>query len=228
MKPKDLAEFGKTLLPTSYLPEFFSVLNGAVPARPRHGVLGTAARMTHGRAQGRRGRLFRAGGNMRPARLFSGELFACGGTTSRQPESIIVPAATRAGIMAKPDKNRAEGEPKHDKATTVNFQALRRTYGTWAAPLAPLKDVQAGMRHASPDQTVKVYMREFSLMRSGMPMPEKVLRTKCKPGIAAARASISFKRSGWPNGRLRHSSRPAENAGLCVISPEALSLPGLS
>ena len=33
----------------------------------------------------------------------------------------------------------------------------------------------------------------------------------------AARTSISFKRSGSPNGRLRHRSRPAENAGLCVI-----------
>ena len=75
---------------------------------------------------------------------------------------VIVPAAIRAGIMAKPDKNRAKGESKRDKETAVNFQAFRRTYCTWMSRTgATVKDVQGAMRHASPDQTLKVYMREI-------------------------------------------------------------------
>jgi hypothetical protein len=54
---------------------------------------------------------------------------------------VIVPAAIRAGIMAKPDKNRNKGEPLRDKATAVNFQAFRRTYCTWGSRHGTVKDL---------------------------------------------------------------------------------------
>jgi integrase len=75
---------------------------------------------------------------------------------------VIVPAAIRAGIMAKPGKERQKGDPKRDKASAVNFQAFRRTFGTWMQKTgATVKDVQGAMRHSTPDQTLKVYMREI-------------------------------------------------------------------
>ena len=71
-------------------------------------------------------------------------------------------AAIRAGIMAKPDKNRAKGESKRDKETAVNFQAFRRTSATWMQSTgATVKDVQGVMRHSTPDQTLKVHTREI-------------------------------------------------------------------
>ncbi|HTX37000.1 MAG TPA: hypothetical protein VME43_18350, partial [Bryobacteraceae bacterium] len=75
---------------------------------------------------------------------------------------VIVPAAIRAGIMAKPAEGRKKGDPKRDKATAINFQAFRRTFGTWMQRTgASVKDVQGAMRHSTPDQTLKVYMREI-------------------------------------------------------------------
>ena len=75
---------------------------------------------------------------------------------------MIVPAATRAGIMTKPPKERQKGDPKRNKATDVNFQAFRRTFATWMQRTgATVKDVQGAMRHSSPDQTLKAYMREI-------------------------------------------------------------------
>lgn len=76
---------------------------------------------------------------------------------------VIVPAAIRAGIMAKPAKYRMKYAPIRSKDTAVNFQAFRRTFGTWMqrVPSASIKDVQRAMRHASPDQTINVYMREI-------------------------------------------------------------------
>ena len=75
---------------------------------------------------------------------------------------VIVPAAIRAGIMAKPPKKRQKGSPKRDKVTAVNFQAFRRTFATWMQKTgATVKDVQGAMRHSTPDQTLKVYMREI-------------------------------------------------------------------
>ncbi len=75
---------------------------------------------------------------------------------------VIVPAATRAGIMTKPPKERRKGDPKRNKATAVNFQAFRRTFATWMQRTgATVKDVQGAMRHSSPDQTLKAYMREI-------------------------------------------------------------------
>jgi len=75
---------------------------------------------------------------------------------------VIVPAAIRAGIMPAPSKDRTKGDPKRDKATAVNFQAFRRTFATWMQRThATVKDVQGAMRHSSPDQTLKVYMREI-------------------------------------------------------------------
>jgi integrase len=71
---------------------------------------------------------------------------------------VIVPAAIRAGIMSEPPKDRKKGDPIRDKTATVNFQALRRTYATWGQYHGSIKDVQGGMRHSSPDQTLKVYM----------------------------------------------------------------------
>ena len=73
-----------------------------------------------------------------------------------------MPAAIRAGIMAKPDKNRKKGTPVRDPATAVNPQAFRRTFATWMQRTgATVKDVQGAMRHSTPDQTLKVYMREI-------------------------------------------------------------------
>jgi len=75
---------------------------------------------------------------------------------------VIVPAAIKAGIMSKPSVERRKGDPKRDKATAVNFQAFRRTFATWMQKTsATVKDVQSAMRHSSPDQTLKVYMREI-------------------------------------------------------------------
>ena len=75
---------------------------------------------------------------------------------------VIVPAAIRAGIMAAPPKERKKGGPKRDKATAVNFQAFRRTFATWMQRTgATVRDVQGAMRHSSPDQTLKAYMREI-------------------------------------------------------------------
>ncbi|HTQ57857.1 MAG TPA: tyrosine-type recombinase/integrase [Bryobacteraceae bacterium] len=75
---------------------------------------------------------------------------------------VIVPAAIRAGIMPKPSAERRKGDLKRDKATAVNFQAFRRTFATWMQKTsATVKDVQGAMRHSSPDQTLKVYMREI-------------------------------------------------------------------
>jgi integrase len=75
---------------------------------------------------------------------------------------VIVPAAICAGIMAAPPKERKKGDPKRDKATAVNFQAFRRTFATWMQRTgATVRDVQGAMRHSSPDQTLKAYMREL-------------------------------------------------------------------
>jgi len=75
---------------------------------------------------------------------------------------VIVPAAIRAGIMTAPQKERQTGDAKRNKATAVNFQAFRRTFATWMQRTgATVKDVQGAMRHSSPDQTLKAYMREI-------------------------------------------------------------------
>ena len=64
--------------------------------------------------------------------------------------------------MTKPSKERKKGDPKRNKATAVNFQAFRRTFATWMQRTgATVKDVQGAMRHSSPDQTLKAYMREI-------------------------------------------------------------------
>ena len=82
--------------------------------------------------------------------------------THNYERDVIVPAAIRAGIMAKPPKDRKPGDSRRDKATAVNFQAFRRTYCTWGSrqPGVTIRDSQSGMRHASAEQTLKVYMRE--------------------------------------------------------------------
>jgi integrase len=75
---------------------------------------------------------------------------------------VIVPAAIRAGIMAKPAKERQKSAAKRNKATAVNFQAFRRTFATWMQRTgATVKDVQGAMRHSTADQTLKVYMRQL-------------------------------------------------------------------
>ena len=75
---------------------------------------------------------------------------------------VIVPAANRAGIMTNPPKERQKRDPKRNKATAVNLQAFRRTFATWMQRTgATVKDVQGAMRHSSPDQTLKAYMREI-------------------------------------------------------------------
>ncbi|HWQ53553.1 MAG TPA: tyrosine-type recombinase/integrase [Bryobacteraceae bacterium] len=75
---------------------------------------------------------------------------------------VIVPAATSAGIMPKPPKDRPKGAPKCGKATAVNFQAFRRTTATWMQRGGgTIKDVQGAMRHASPEVTLRSYMKEI-------------------------------------------------------------------
>ena len=72
---------------------------------------------------------------------------------------VIVPAAIRAGIMPKPRKDSTQ-KVRRDKSTAVNFQAFRRTFATrMQKTSATVKDVQSAMRHASPDQTTKTYMK---------------------------------------------------------------------
>ena len=97
---------------------------------------------------------------------------------------VIVPAAIRAGIMMKPPKDRKKGDPKRDKATAVNFQAFRRTFATWMQKVqgTTVKDVQGAMRHASPEQTVRVYMREIPLgVRSAVDGLDLLLSKKRAP-----------------------------------------------
>lgn len=75
---------------------------------------------------------------------------------------VIVPAAIRAGLMEQRPKNLPKGEKWRDKNTAVNFQAFRRTFSTWMQKTgATVKDVQGAMRHSSPDQTVRTYMKEI-------------------------------------------------------------------
>ena len=75
---------------------------------------------------------------------------------------VIVPAAIRAGLMAQRPKSLPKGEKWRDKNTAVNFQAFRRTFSTWMQKTgATVKDVQGAMRHSSPDQTVRTYMKEI-------------------------------------------------------------------
>jgi integrase len=83
-------------------------------------------------------------------------------STHNYERDVIVPAAIRGGIMTAPPKDRRKGDRMRDKATAVNFQAFRRTFATWMQLTgATVKDMQGAMRHSSPDQTVKVYMREI-------------------------------------------------------------------
>lgn len=101
---------------------------------------------------------------------------------------VIVPAAIRAGIMAKPPEKRQKGAPKRDKATAVNFQAFRRTFATWMQKTgATVKDVQGAMRHSTPDQTLKVYMREIPAgVRAAVEDLDRLLNEK--RGLAEAKA----------------------------------------
>ena len=49
-----------------------------------------------------------------------------------------------------------------DPATAVNPRAFRRTFANLdSVHSATVKDVQGAMRHSTPDQTLKVYMREI-------------------------------------------------------------------
>ena len=100
---------------------------------------------------------------------------------------VIVPAATRAGIMAKPAKECQKGDRKRDKATAVNFQAFRRTFATWMQRTgATVKDVQGAMRHSTPDQTLKVYMREIPAgVRAAVDDLDRLLNEK--RGLAQAK-----------------------------------------
>lgn len=100
---------------------------------------------------------------------------------------VIVPAAIRAGIMAKPPEKRKKYDPKRDKATAVNFQAFRRTFATWMQRTgATVKDVQGAMRHSSPDQTLKAYMREIpSGVRAAVDDLDRLLNEK--RGLAEAK-----------------------------------------
>jgi integrase len=101
---------------------------------------------------------------------------------------VIIPAATRAGIMPKPPETRKKGEPLRDKATAVNFQAFRRTFGTWMQKTgATVKDVQGAMRHSTPDQTLKVYMREIPAgVRAAVEDLDRLLNGR--HGLAEAKA----------------------------------------
>ena len=58
---------------------------------------------------------------------------------------------------------------ERDKATAVNFQAFRRTFGTWMQKTgATVKAVQGAMRHSTPDQTLKA--RKFNLSTKNTPV----------------------------------------------------------
>jgi integrase len=75
---------------------------------------------------------------------------------------VITPAAVRAGIMKGRPKNLPKGARWRDKDTAVNFQAFRRTFATWLQKTgSTAKDYQGAMRHASPEVTLGVYMKEI-------------------------------------------------------------------
>lgn len=75
---------------------------------------------------------------------------------------MIVPAAVRAGIMKPRPKKLPKGTPWREKTTAVNFQAFRRSFGTWLQKTGgSAKDYQGAMRHASPEVTLGVYMKEI-------------------------------------------------------------------
>ena len=58
---------------------------------------------------------------------------------------------------------RVQGQAyRRDKAAAVNFQSLRRTFATWMQKTgATVKDVQAAMRHSTPDHPIRTYVKEI-------------------------------------------------------------------
>lgn len=110
---------------------------------------------------------------------------------------VLVPAAIRAGSMAKPAKERRKSEPTRNKATAVNFQSFRRTSATWMQRTGATIDVQGAMRHITPDQTVKVYMREIpSGVRAAVEDLDRMLNEKRGLADTKARWRDSVRRPG--------------------------------
>jgi integrase len=72
---------------------------------------------------------------------------------------IIRPAAIRAGIMEPRPDGLPKGQVWRDRETVVNFQAMRRSCATWCGQNASIKDVQAIMRHAKAETTLKYYQK---------------------------------------------------------------------
>jgi integrase len=73
----------------------------------------------------------------------------------------IWPAAIRAGIMEPRPKKLPKGTRWVDKSTSVNFQAFRRTCATWFQQVGKPKDIQAHLRHATPNTTMGTYVQEI-------------------------------------------------------------------
>ena len=63
--------------------------------------------------------------------------------------------------MQKKPKDWPKGKQWVDPTTSVNFRAFRRTCATWFQKVGGPKDVQAQMRHTTPNMTFGVYVQEL-------------------------------------------------------------------
>ena len=97
----------------------------------------------------------------------------------------IWPAAIRAGIMQKKPKDWPKGKQWVDPATSVNFRAFRRTCATWFQKVGGPKDVQAQLRHTTPNMTFGVYVQE--LPESVRTAVEALDQKLCGGGLVEAR-----------------------------------------
>jgi len=67
-----------------------------------------------------------------------------------------------AGIMKAKPRDLPKGARWRDKETAVNFQAFRPTFASWLQKTgSTAKDYQGAMRHASPEVTLGVNMKEI-------------------------------------------------------------------
>lgn len=101
---------------------------------------------------------------------------------------VLVPAESEAGIMPP----RVQGQAyRRDKAAAVNFQSLRRTFATWMQKTgATVKDVQAAMRHSTPDHPIRTYVKEI---------PESVKRVCAWPCRTLTQCSLLLPRAEYSN-----------------------------
>jgi integrase len=88
------------------------------------------------------------------------------------------PAAVRAGIVSARPADWPKGKQWADRATSVNFQAFRRTCATWFQKCGTSKDIQTHLRHASPNTTLGVYVQAMpESVRVAVEALDQMIRT---------------------------------------------------